>query len=99
MKLDKDTLQPVVLAHRVSDSSPTAPGSEIIYANDPDIARDRTIYFTASVDIYPPRHADGYWDTARGWMLGMLRVGLACLRCAATWTQCYRASDYIPELG
>lgn len=79
----------VLLANRVSNSSAASPGSPIMYANDLDIAADGTIYFTDSIDVYPHRNAQhvnsvsqivsilgrpGYYDTVKGWALGMLQA-------------------------
>jgi len=57
----------VLLTHRVSSTSPLQPDTPITYANDLDIAKDGTIYFTDSVNItshrwagMPPRSAAVY---------------------------------------
>lgn len=78
----------VLLTHRVSSTSPLQPDTPITYANDLDIAKDGTIYFTDSVNITSHRNAQhvnrvnhivsilgapGYYDTAKGWALGMLQ--------------------------
>lgn len=77
-----------LLTNRVSSSSRLQPGSLINYANDLDIAADGTIYFTDSVNISPHRNAQhtnnvthivtirgesGFYDTFKGWALGMLQ--------------------------
>jgi sugar lactone lactonase YvrE len=51
LMLEKDTNRVVILTNRVSKSSPIDPDSPIQYANDLDVAKDGTIYFTTSVDI------------------------------------------------
>jgi len=53
----------VLLSARVSDDSPIEPGSHITYANDLDISKDGTIYFTDSHDIPVLQN----WGTARPW--------------------------------
>jgi sugar lactone lactonase YvrE len=52
-----------VLTNQVSASSPLDPGSDILYANDLDIAPDGTIYFTSCTDIQPQKNHLGFWDT------------------------------------
>eukprot|EP00877_Chromochloris_zofingiensis_P013931 jgi/Chrzof1/8792/Cz03g24210.t1 len=71
MMLEKDTHRVLIVANRVSDTSAIDPGSEILYANDLDIASDGTIYFTASTNIVPHRNEQGFFDTFRAWQLGM----------------------------
>jgi sugar lactone lactonase YvrE len=51
LMLEKDTNRVVMLTNRVSKSSPIDPDTPILYANDLDVAKDGTIYFTTSVDI------------------------------------------------
>jgi sugar lactone lactonase YvrE len=83
--LQASTRQVVVLANRVSKSSPVDPDTPIIYPNHLDIARDGTIWFTASVNIYPHRSVQytakvghlpslegqpGFYDTLKAWALG-----------------------------
>lgn len=74
MMLEKDTHRVLIVANRVSDTSAIDPGSEILYANDLDIASDGTIYFTASTNIVPHRNEQGFFDTFRAWQLGMCQV-------------------------
>jgi sugar lactone lactonase YvrE len=50
-----------LVSSRVSNTSPLAPGSPIIYANDLDIASDGMVYFTSSVDIVLHR-----WGSTKG---------------------------------
>ncbi|WIA20274.1 hypothetical protein OEZ85_006107 [Tetradesmus obliquus] len=86
--LEAGTNKVVILANRVSASSPMYPNSPLSYTNDLDIAPDGTIYFTDSVDVHPHRNAQhnnnvthiisivgkpGYYDTVKGWALGMLQ--------------------------
>lgn len=47
----------VMLTHRVSSTSPLQPDTPVTYANDLDIAKDGTIYFTDSVNITSHRWA------------------------------------------
>uniref|UniRef100_A0A383VRX2 SMP-30/Gluconolactonase/LRE-like region domain-containing protein n=1 Tax=Tetradesmus obliquus TaxID=3088 RepID=A0A383VRX2_TETOB len=89
LMLEKDTNQVVILTNHVSSSSPLEPGSPILYANDLDVAKDGTVYFTTSVDITLHRNAQhhtrfthvpsllgrpGFWDTVKGWGLGMCQA-------------------------
>jgi hypothetical protein len=93
--LEAGTNRVVILANRVSASSALYPNEPLAYTNDLDIAPDGTIYFTDSVDVNPHRNAQhnnnvthivsilgkpGYYDTVKGWALGMLQVRpwLAC---------------------
>jgi sugar lactone lactonase YvrE len=84
--LEAATMTVHILANHISSSSLIAPGAPIVYPNDLDIASDGTIYFTASVDIYPARNAQfhsrissvpslyntgGFYDTVKVWGLGM----------------------------
>jgi sugar lactone lactonase YvrE len=86
LKVHWDTKKVEVLSNRISASSPLAPNTPLMYANDIDIAADGTIWFTASVNVYPHRSAqwtDGIWhipsllgqpgfyDTWKGWGLGL----------------------------
>jgi hypothetical protein len=86
LKVHWDTKEVEVLTNRISASSPLAPDTPLMYANDIDIAADGTIWFTASVNVYPHRSAqwtDGIWhipsllgqpgfyDTWKGWGLGL----------------------------
>eukprot|EP00878_Enallax_costatus_P004230 GHUV01004460.1.p1 GENE.GHUV01004460.1~~GHUV01004460.1.p1 ORF type:complete len:457 (+),score=103.84 GHUV01004460.1:102-1472(+) len=86
LKLERDTHRVVILTNRVSHSSPLGPDTPIIYANDLDVAKDGSIYFTTSIDIHLHRNAQhysrfthvpslearaGFWDTVKGWGLGM----------------------------
>jgi sugar lactone lactonase YvrE len=88
--LEARTNAVVLLTNHVSSSSPQDPNMPLSYTNDLDIASDGTIYFTDSVDIPPHRNAHhvnnvthivsikgqpGYYDTVKGWALGMLQVG------------------------
>lgn len=50
--LEKDTHKVVILTNRVSSSSSLGPNTPIIYANDLDVAKDGSIYFTTSIDIH-----------------------------------------------
>ena len=83
--LEKDTQQVVILANKVSSTSALDPGTAIMYPNDVDIASDGTIWFTASVNVYPHRSAQytsgvwhipslmgqpGFYDTLKAWGFG-----------------------------
>eukprot|EP00879_Flechtneria_rotunda_P029720 GHRR01032163.1.p1 GENE.GHRR01032163.1~~GHRR01032163.1.p1 ORF type:complete len:293 (+),score=27.88 GHRR01032163.1:81-881(+) len=101
LMLEKDTHVVVLLTSRTSKSSPLEPDAPIIYANDLDVASDGNIYFTTSVDIILHRNAQhdtrfthvpslegraGFWDTVKGWGLGMCQVRgmhLACFCCSS----------------
>lgn len=87
--LEAGTNRVVILSNRVSPTSPLEPNTPLTYTNDLDIASDGTIYFTDSVDVNPHRNAQhsnsvhhiisikglpGYYDTVKGWALGMLQV-------------------------
>lgn len=87
--LEADTNRVVLLTNHVSSSSSIQPNTPITYTNDLDIASDGTIYFTDSVDVHPHRNAQhinhvthiistkgvsGYYDTVKGWAVGMLQV-------------------------
>lgn len=56
LMLEKDTHRVIVLTNRVSKSSPLDPDTPIIYANDLDVAKDGTVYFTTSIDIHLHRY-------------------------------------------
>ncbi|WIA20276.1 hypothetical protein OEZ85_006109 [Tetradesmus obliquus] len=86
--LEAGTNKVVILANRVSASSPMYPNTPLSYTNDLDIAADGTIYFTDSVDVHPHRNAQhtgnvthvvsisgkpGYYDTVKGWGYGFLQ--------------------------
>ena len=72
--LERETGKVVILTSQVSDDSPKAPGSVINYANDVDIAKDGTVYFTTSVDIPVVPNVLGFWDTFAVFSLTMLQV-------------------------
>ncbi|CAD7702383.1 unnamed protein product [Ostreobium quekettii] len=63
----------VVLANRVAEDSAIDPGSEINYANDLDIAKDGTVYFSASTDLRVAFNRDGFYDTFNTYLLDALR--------------------------
>ncbi|KAF6258203.1 strictosidine synthase [Scenedesmus sp. NREL 46B-D3] len=86
--LEAVTSRVIILANRVSASSPLHPNSALMYTNDLDIAPDGTIYFTDSVDVNPHRNAQhnnnvihivtilgkpGFYDTVKGWGYGFLQ--------------------------
>lgn len=77
--LEKATGKVIILASQVSNDSPKDPGSVINYANDLDVAKDGTVYFTTSCDIPVVPNALGFWDTFAVFTLTMLQVRL-CLR-------------------
>jgi sugar lactone lactonase YvrE len=51
MMLEAATNRVVVASNRVSRSSALGPGSPITYANDLDIAKNGSVFFTTSVDM------------------------------------------------
>eukprot|EP00878_Enallax_costatus_P028517 GHUV01030808.1.p1 GENE.GHUV01030808.1~~GHUV01030808.1.p1 ORF type:complete len:341 (+),score=29.56 GHUV01030808.1:466-1488(+) len=86
--LEAGTNRVVLLTNHISSTSPLEPNTPVTYTNDLDIATDGTIYFTDSADINPHRNAQhvnnvthivsikgvsGYYDTVKGWALGMLQ--------------------------
>lgn len=88
--LEAGTNRVVLLTNHVSSSSAIQPNTPLTYTNDLDIASDGIIYFTDSVDVSPHRNAQhsnsvkhivsikglpGYYDTVKGWAVGMLQVG------------------------
>lgn len=79
--LEKTTGKLVVLSNEVSEDSPFSPGARTNYANDIDIARDGTIYFTTSTDkpvIYNVE--GGFLDTFHTFVLDLLQVSfMACI--------------------
>jgi hypothetical protein len=99
--LEAGTNRVVILANRVSASSPLHPNEPLMYTNDLDIGPDGTIYFTDSVDVNPHRNAQhnnnvshivsilgkpGYYDTVKGWALGMLQVRhVLFVSCQVNW--------------
>jgi hypothetical protein len=87
--LEAGTNRVVILANRVSASSPLHPNEPLMYTNDLDIGPDGTIYFTDSVNVHPHRNAQhngnvshivsilgkpGFYDTVKGWGYGFLQV-------------------------
>lgn len=90
-----------LLTNHVSASSARAPGSPLMYTNDLDIGPDGTIYFTDSTDFSPHRNAQhendvdvftvagrpGYYDTQKGWGLGMLQVHTCVCVCVCLPSQ------------
>jgi hypothetical protein len=92
--LEAGTNRVVILANRVSASSPLYPNEPLMYTNDLDIAPDGTIYFTDSVNVHPHRNAQhngnvthivsilgkpGFYDTVKGWGYGFLQVRMGLL--------------------
>jgi hypothetical protein len=87
--LEAGTNRVVILANRVSASSPLYPYEPLMYTNDLDIGPDGTIYFTDSVNVHPHCNAQhngnvthtlsilgkpGFYDTVKGWGYGFLQV-------------------------
>lgn len=67
----------VLLANSVSHDSPLQPGTHITYANDMDIARDGTVYFSDSGTIQPMRNEQaGHWDTLEAYLQTMYKGAL-----------------------
>ena len=55
------------------DASEGSPPIPINYANDLDVARDGTVYFTSCTDAPVARNALGFFDTMHSYLLSMLR--------------------------
>ena len=45
------------------------------YANDLDVARDGTVFFTSSTDMPVKRNALGFYDTFRGYLADLMHAG------------------------
>ena len=60
--MDSRTRQSSVLAARVTPGTGAGEGSEILYADDLDIASDGTIYFTDMAAVQPVRDEKGHYD-------------------------------------
>eukprot|EP00891_Asterochloris_glomerata_P008778 jgi/Astpho2/8778/e_gw1.00128.33.1_t len=62
IKVDARTRQTTILAARVSPGTGAGEGSEILFADDLDIASDGTIYFTDMAAVQPVRDEEGHYD-------------------------------------
>ena len=64
-----------ILAKRVSPSASQMPGSEIIFADDLDVASDGTVYFSTMVDVPPVPGPTGEYDAMKPCALNIMQVG------------------------
>ena len=62
IKVDARTRQTSILAARVTPGTGAGEGSEILFADDLDIASDGTIYFTDMAAVQPVRDEKGHYD-------------------------------------
>lgn len=72
--LEKATGKLVILSNQVSADSPLSPGVNTNYANDLDIAKDGTVYFTTSTDKPAIPNLAGFQDTFHTFVLELLQV-------------------------
>ena len=64
-----------VLTKRVSPSASKQPGSEIIFADDLDVAADGTVYFSTLTDVPLLPLPSGEYDTLKPCVLNIMQVG------------------------
>ncbi|KAL3133309.1 hypothetical protein ABBQ38_007188 [Trebouxia sp. C0009 RCD-2024] len=64
-----------ILANRVSPSSSKHPGTEVIYADDLDVASDGTVYFSTMTDIPLLRSASGRYEALPPCELNIMQGG------------------------
>ncbi|KAK9832113.1 hypothetical protein WJX81_008412 [Elliptochloris bilobata] len=63
-----------LLTSRVDDADASAPGSDIHYANDLDIAPDGKVYFSDSAHgVWPVRNRYGFYDTMQAYVLTLFQ--------------------------
>lgn len=83
IKVDARTRQTTILAARVSPGTGAGEGSEILFADDLDIASDGTIYFTDMAAVQPVRDEEGHYDLLAAHKANLLQAsgqgGLGCL--------------------
>lgn len=72
--LEKATSKLVILSNQVSEDSPLSPGIKTNYANDLDIAKDGTVYFTTSTEKPVIPNLAGFLDTWHTFVLDLLQV-------------------------
>ena len=74
-----------ILAKRVSLSAAKTPGSEIIFADDLDVASDGTVYFSTLTDVPPVPGPTNEHDALRPCVLNLMQVTLMTMHeCLAT---------------
>lgn len=74
-----------ILAKRVSLSAAKTPGSEIIFADDLDVASDGTVYFSTLTDVPPIPGPTNEHDALRPCVLNLMQVTLMAMHeCLAT---------------
>ena len=71
-----------VLTKRVSPSASEQPGSEIIFADDLDVAADGTVYFSTLTDVPPIPGPTGEYDALKPCVLNVMQVGAVSLQMA-----------------
>ena len=72
--LEKTTGKLVILSNQVSADSPLSPGVKTNYANDVDISKDGTVYFSTSTDKPVIPNLAGFLDTWHTFVLELLQV-------------------------
>lgn len=87
LKIDKHTKDVTLLASRASLDSRKAPGTEIRFADDLDIASDGTVYFSDMTAVQPVRNAQGHYDVLQAHAANMLQVSFPH-KVAATIANC-----------
>lgn len=72
---DLDTGRTSLLSSSISASSALDPKQPVVYANGLDISYETgDVFFSASQDISPARHKQGFGDTYEAYMLGLYAV-------------------------
>ena len=79
MKVDKHSRHISILAARVSPGAGPHARTPLMLADDLDIARDGTVYFSDATAFAPPRKADGSYDAMASAAQSLLEVGSATL--------------------
>jgi len=72
-----------ILAKRVSLTASKMPGSEIIFADDLDVASDGTVYFSTLTDVPPIPASTNEYDALKPCVLNILQVTTLDMRSAA----------------
>jgi len=68
-----------ILSKRVSPSATKMPGSELIFADDLDVASDGTVYFSTLSDVPPIPSATGEYDPLSPCVLNIAKVSVKCI--------------------
>lgn len=74
-KIEKETKRVIQLAARISPESAIGNGTEILFANAVDIAKDGTIFFSDATNIPPFRIGKHRWDGFAPSTLNAFQVG------------------------